>query len=68
MCRWDTLHNTCYRGEQDDGHSWCNGLVAPDSWHNLVHRAHMYSGHNLKVSLLLLYPMDNFIDLDISAC
>jgi len=47
-------HNTCYREEQDGGHSWCNGLVVPDSWHNSVDTVHTYFGHNLKVLFLLV--------------
>jgi len=46
--------NTCYHEEQDGGHSWCNGLVVPDSWHNSVDTVHTYFGHNLKVSFLLV--------------
>jgi hypothetical protein len=41
-------HNTCYREEQDGGHSWCNGLVVPDSWHNSVDTVHTYFGHNFR--------------------
>jgi hypothetical protein len=47
-------HNTCFHEEQDGGHSWCNGLVVHDSWHNSVDTVHMYFGHNLKVSFLLV--------------
>jgi len=53
-------HNTCYREEQDGGHSWCNGLVVPGSWHNSVGTVHMYFGHNLKVSFLLVLPQIQF--------
>jgi hypothetical protein len=47
-------HNTCYHEEQGGGHSWYNGLVVPDSWHNSVDTVHMYFGRNLKVSFLLV--------------
>ena len=53
-------HNTCYCAEQDGGHSWCNGLVVPDSWHNSADTVHMYFGHNLKVSFLLVLLQTQF--------
>jgi hypothetical protein len=67
MCKWGMQHNTCFHGEQDGGHSWCNGLAVPDSWHSLVHMVHMYSGHNLKL-YFSFYLKDNFINSGISAC
>jgi hypothetical protein len=69
MCRLDMQHNTCYREEQDGGHSWCNGPVVPDSWHNSVDMAHTYFDHNLEVSShFVLIQTQFYYTLHISAC
>lgn len=60
-------HNTCYHEEQDGGHSWCNGRVVPDSWHNSADMVRMYFGHNLKESSLVFCIKYSCITLHISS-